>query len=448
MNLRPLLFLPPLALGIGGYMWLTAPDPAEQATPDESATVVRTLTVAPSKAVPSASGYGRVVAQDTWLAISQVQGRAVFVDEDLTVGSVLSSGTEIVRIDPRDYEIALARTTASRDSAQAELDELEATEKNTKATIELETRIEDVRRAELERQETLLERGSVAQAVVDTAIRDLLSQEKMVLNLENALRLLPAQRASLQATIDTRIVEIEEAERALANTSIKTPLIGRVIAKSVSPGQFIRVGDTLATIESTSASEVTAEFQTRVLGNLFTVIDGIRPLDATPDLGMVDAFDLLERFDLQTEVTMSAGGQSHVWPAELVRFDGSADPTTGTVGLVIRIENPGAPDPKRRGPPLTNGMFVEVRLFAPEPVEALRIPRAAIHSEGADSFVYVVDDQSRLARRNIDVGSVQGDQVVVLGGLSENDRLVLSDPRPAVIGMLLEPLEITLGQGS
>ncbi|WP_299664704.1 efflux RND transporter periplasmic adaptor subunit [uncultured Ruegeria sp.] len=448
MNLRPLLFLPPLAIGIGGYMWLTAPNPSEQVTPPETVTVVRTLTISPSQAVPSASGYGRVVAEDSWLAISQVQGRAVYVDDELTVGSVLSEGTEIVRIDPRDYEIALTRATASRDSAQAALDELDASEINTKDTIELETRIKEVRRAELERQETLLERGSVAQAVVDTAIRDLLSQEKMVLSLENSLRLLPAQRASLQATIDTRIVEIEEAERALANTSIKTPLTGRVTAETVSPGQFVRVGDTLATIESTKASEVTAEFQTRVLGNLFTEINGVRPLDAVPNLDIEDAFDLLKRFDLQAQVTMSAGGQSYVWPAELVRFDGSVDPTTDTVGLVVRIENPSIPDPARRGPPLTNGMFVEVRLFTPDPIEALRIPRAAIHSDGRDRFVYVVDGQSRLARQSIDIGSVQADQVVVLEGLSDGDQLVLSDPRPAVIGMLLEPLETDLDQGS
>ncbi|WP_372572625.1 efflux RND transporter periplasmic adaptor subunit [Ruegeria jejuensis] len=448
MNLRPLLFLPPIALGVGGFMWMTRPDETAQTPPTETVTVVRAMTLTPTEAVPSASGYGRVVAEDTWQAISQVQGRAVFVDDNLTVGSVLPVGTEITRIDPRDYEIDLSRASAARDTAQAALDELEATDANTKASIALESRIKDVRQAELERQETLLERGSASQAVVDTAIRDLLSQEKLVLNLENALRLLPAQRASLEATINTRIVEIEEAQRALANTSVNTPLVGRVVAKSVSPGQFIRVGDTLATLESTEASEVTAEFQTRVLGNLFTVLDGIRPLEANPDLDLADAFALLKRFDLQAEVVMSTGSENYVWPAELVRFDGSADPTTGTVGLVVRIENPGGPDPERRGPPLTNGMFVEVRLSAPEPVTALRLPRSAIHNNSDGSFVYTIDDQSRLERRPVETGSVQDGFVVILSGLMPGDQVVLSDPRPAVVGMLLEPLDTGTGQGS
>ncbi len=446
MNLRPLLFLPPLALGIGGFIWLTTPDPAEKVTPAETVTVVRTLTLTPTSAVPSAVGYGRVVAEDSWQAISQVEGRTVFVDDRLSVGSILPADTEIIRIDPRDYEIALARATASRDSAQASLDEVEATEANTKSSIELETRIEDVRRGELERQETLLAKGSVAQAKVDTAVSNLLAQEKKVLDLENSLLLLPTQRASLQATVNTRIVEIEEAERALANTSVSTPLTGRVTAKSVSAGQFVRFGDTLAAIESTNASEVTAEFQTRVMGNLISVLIGDGANVTAPQIDTPDAFKRLEQLNLQAEVRMSSGDRSFLWPAELVRFDGSADPTTGTVGLVVRVESPSVPDPAQQRPPLTNGMFVEVRLSAPEPIEALRIPRAAIHTDGEVSFVYVIDNQSRLARHDVGTGSVQDDAVVIRNGLSQGDRIVLSDPRPAVIGMLLEPIETDPGQ--
>ncbi len=448
MNFRPLLFLPPLAIGVGGFMWLTSEDAAEVTPPAETVTVVRTMALTPTSAVPNASGYGRVTAVDSWQAISQVDGRATFVSPELEVGTVISKNTEILRVDPRDYEISLARATASRDSAQAALDELEATEQNTKASIELETRLLDVRRAELARQETLLERGSASQSVVDTAIGNLLAQEKMVLNLENALRLLPAQRASLQATIDTRAVEIEEAERALANTTITTPLTGRVVAKSVSPGQFIRFGDTVATIESTAASEVTAEFQTRVLGNLFTTLRGIEPIDALRGMDVSDAFDVLQSFDLQAEVRMSVAGEVYAWPAELVRFDGSADPTTGTVGLVVRIESPSVPNPDRRGPPLSNGTFVEVQISAPSALEALRVPRAALHTDGPTRFVYVLDDESRLERREVETGSVQNDEVIVHKGLAIGDQLVLSDPRPAVIGMLLEPVEESTGQES
>lgn len=399
------------------------------------------MTLTETALTPFATGYGRVMAEDTWSAISQVNGRAIVVSDALSVGSILPVGSQIIGVDPRDYEIGLARATVSRDSAFASLQELDATETNTRASIELERRIETIRKGELDRQMTLLERGNVAQTRVDTSIRDLLAQERAVLNLENALRLLPSQRASLEATISTRIVEIEEAERALQNTTISTPLTGRVTAKSVSPGQFVRVGDTLATIESTSASEVVPEFQTRVLGNLFSVlVDDSAQADMT-GLDQSDAFALLKRLNLTAEVRLQSGEQSFFWPAKLVRFDGSVDATTGTVGLVVRIEDPSQPDPNRRGPPLTNGSFVEVTLIAPAPVIALRIPRDAIHRDADAQFVYVVDAETRLTRKDVVIGAAQDDMVVARSGLNKGNRIVLSDPRPAVIGMLLDPID-------
>lgn len=446
MNFRPLLFLPPLAAGIAVFMWLNASgSEKETETPPETVTVVRTLALRSSMATPSASGYGRVEAEDSWSAISQVQGRAVFVAPDLDEGAIIEAGTEIIRIDPRDYEIGLARAVASRDSALAALEELKASEENTKSTIALEKRIEELRQSDLQRQQTLLERGNAAQAKVDEAVRTLLAQEKVVLSLENSLRLLPAQRASLQATIDTRIVEIEEAERALSNTSIFAPLTGRVTTTSVSEGQFVRVGDALTAIESTNASEVVAEFQTRVLGNLFTTLETSITRKDMIGLGASDASVLLKRFNLKAQVRMKSGDRSFFWPAVFLRFDGSADPTTGTVGLVVRVDNPSVPDPERAAPPLSNGSFVAVRLSLPEPMAALRVPRSAMHIDETGTFVYTVDAQSRLAHQPVETGSIQDDMVVVLSGLSEGDQIILSDPRPAVIGMLLNPIAESAG---
>lgn len=441
MNLRPLLFIPPIALGIAGYMWLVAPGANETApAAPETVTPVRTLVLEETAITPFASGFGRVEAEETWSAISQVEGRAVFVEDNLDVGRVLKKDTEIIRVDPRDYEIALARATANRDGVSASLEELTATEANTRSTIELETRIQDVLSNDLERQKTLLERGSVAQATVDTALRALLAQEKVVLSLENSLRLLPAQRASLEATMATRTVEIEEAERALSNTKVSIPLTGRVTERGVTMGQYVRVGDTLARIESTAASEIVAEFQTRVLGNFFGSLGDTIDRDAFLNMESDDAFEVLRQFDLKAEVVLSTGPGEVVWPAEIVRFDGSADATTGTVGLVVRVDDPMRPSVTREGPPLINGSFVEVRLIAPRAISALRVPRDAVREDENSTFVYVMDEDARLAHRPVETGVVQDDKYVITEGLQEGDTLVLSDPRPAIVGMKLAPL--------
>ena len=45
-------------------------------------------------------------------------------------GRLLEAGTVILRIDPADYELAVARSQASLESAEAQLAELEVTEEN------------------------------------------------------------------------------------------------------------------------------------------------------------------------------------------------------------------------------------------------------------------------------------------------------------------------------
>jgi multidrug resistance efflux pump len=201
-----------------------------------------------------------------------VEGRVKKLDQRIAVGNEIPEGTEILKIDPRNYEIALARANAAQDSAKASLEELATTETNNRATLKLEKDIEVLVQADLDRQIKLVKRGTVSQSTLDTARRTLIAQQKVVLAIENTLRLLPIQRSTLMATMATRKVEIEEAKRALDNTIIRAPFTGIVKEKNVSETQFVSVGTSLLTIEDISASEVVAEFHPRLVGGLFRTI--------------------------------------------------------------------------------------------------------------------------------------------------------------------------------
>ena len=441
MNWRQLLIIPPILVGIAFFYWMNLEDRrGEEATPREEALAVRVTEVAETPFRPSVTGYGRVAAASTWSAISQVQGRAVEVNPELSPGWIVDEGDLLVAIDPRDYEIALAKAETARDSARASLRELDATAANTRETLKLERRIEAFLQTEFERQSNLLERGNVAQSVVDQATRTLLSQQKVVLELENRLNLMPVQREIHETSLATRNAEIEEAGRNLQRTRIVAPLTGRISRKSVSQGQFVRTGDNLLTVESIDTAEILAEFRPQTLNNFFRLLFG----DDLPYLvvgeDMKEAFEIVAGLDLVVTVH-STIKDSLVWPAKLARFSGRADEQTGAVGIVVEVDDPGFPDPVTRRPPLINGSFVEVRLSAPEPASSIRIERNALRTDpdGVD-FVFLADEDSRLARRDVVVGPVAGDQVVVLAGLAEGDRVVLSDPQPAVYGMLLAPV--------
>ena len=61
------------------------------------------------------------------------------------------------------------------------------------------------------------------------------------------------------------------------------------------------------------------------------------------------------------------------------------------------------------------------------------IPRTAMHN----GHVYIVDSQGRLERREIEVAFTQSGFVAVRGGIRPDETIVVSDPTPAVEGMLV-----------
>ena len=441
MNWRQLLILPPLLAGVALFVWMGGGEgDGQRDAPGEVALAVRIAEVTAAPFRPSVIAYGRAAAASSWTAISQVQGRAVNVSPDLSAGRIVNEGDLLVAIDPRDYESALAKAETARDSARASLRELDATEANTRETLKLERRIEEFLQTDFDRQSDLLDRGSVAQSAVDQATRTLLAQQKVVLDLQNRLNLVPVQREIHETTLATRNAEIEEARRNLDRTRILAPFTGRVSGKSVTLGQFVRAGDNLLAIESIDAAEVLAEFRPQTLGNFFRTIVGDDPAALMIAEETREILEVIAGLDLVATVHPTSG-ESYFWPAEFTRFSGRADERTGAVGIAVQVDAPGLPDPATRRPPLINGTFVEVRLSAPEVTNAIRIERSALRTDpdGVD-FVFLVDQDSRLSRRDVVVGPVVNDQVVVLSGLERGDRIVLSDPRPAVYGMLLAPV--------
>lgn len=126
----------------------------------------------------------------------------------------------------------------------------------------------------------------------------------------------------------------------------------------------------------------------------------------------------------------------------MVRFNGSIDSSTGSIGLVFQIDNPYRPDPTIKRPPISNGSFVKVILSSSKPIEAIRIPRSAVHlAEDGTSYVYLMNAKNKLARRSVKLGPAQNEMIVVNDGLSQGEKLVLSDPLPTVIGAPLEPVK-------
>jgi multidrug efflux pump subunit AcrA (membrane-fusion protein) len=60
--------------------------------------------------------------------------------------------------------------------------------------------------------------------------------------------------------------------------------------------------------------------------------------------------------------------------------------------------------------------------------------------------LYLVNQESRLELREVEVGMIQSEFVVIDKGLLAGERVVVSDLIPAIRGMLLKPTEDEAGK--
>jgi len=437
MNWKTLLFLPPIALALGGYFYLNQTRDIDAEPPVEAQLPVRAVTVQPQSLVPTAIGFGRVEAARTFSAIAEAQGRVTVLADGLAEGTVVKANTVLIEIDRTDYDLTLGKTQANIAAAKAQLAELARQETNTRASLEIENRTLEVTQAEYDRIATLVERGTSTRAALDTAQKALLAQEKAVLGLENTLALYPVQTQSVEATLAVRNAELAEAERQLSKTTIRAPFDARVTASNVEVGQFVRVGEVLVTLEGTEAAEITAELQPTAFEPLVRLLFAdlaLRDLQ----IDVTNGVRLLQQAGLSAKVKVSDRSFDVTWPAEIQRYRGSTDSETGTIAFVVRVEGPNRADPKNRRPPLNVGSFVAVEFAGPAREGMIAVPRSAVRRDDADTaFVFVADENTRLARRDITPGPVVDGQVVIEDGLSAGDIVVLSTPQPAVLGVKL-----------
>jgi multidrug efflux pump subunit AcrA (membrane-fusion protein) len=438
---RAMMFLVPLALGVGGFLWMTNRPAQDVAPVDEAIVAVRVLTLDATPREITATGFGRVSPVREWDAATQVQGRVEFLADGLAVGQIVEAGTILARIDPTDYDLAVQRTRASIAAAEAQLSELALQEQNTARSLKLQERILDVSKAEFARVSDLVQRGSSTQAALETAQSALLTQESAVLNLQNTLVLIPAQKSALEASLAAEQVSLSEAQAALERTTLVAPFRGRVSALNVEASQFARAGDVLLSLQSADAAEVVAEFQPR---NFLPVAITIgRPeVFADGDLDMAHAVDLLTASQVQASVRLEMADFDAIYPARLVRMRGTIAEETGTLGLVVQVDDPLTTNPQSRRPPLNVGSFVSVDVTAPASDPLISVPRNVLrYDDRGEPFVYLASDDDTLAIRAVNTGFILGDQITITAGLSPGDRLILSDPRPPIPGLKLTPVE-------
>ncbi|MCP3972794.1 MAG: efflux RND transporter periplasmic adaptor subunit [Rhodobacteraceae bacterium] len=435
MNIKSLLLLPPLAIGIGGLMWMNSREAPLVEAAETAQLAVRVSTVAEAPVSVTATGYGRVVAATEWSAVSQVQGRVTELADGLSEGKIVEAGEVLVRVERTDYDLAVQRAKANVATAEASLQELDLQEVNTRRSLGVQQGILDLAKINLDRAEELLASGTGTRAAVENAQSAYLAQQSSVVNLQNTVDLVPVQRSAAEAALAAQRVALAEAETNLSRTTITAPFRGRIAASPVQKDQFIRTGESLLTLHDISAVEVTAEIQPQAFLPLAASVFGPNFM-AGSDIDAARAIEVLTEAGVTATVGLEQASGTRSYRAQLVRFRGTVNAETGTIGFTVQVNDPLVANRQSGRLPLNVGAFVSVDLVAPARDGVIAIPRAILHRDDQGApFVYVADDEDRLEIRPVTTGIVLDDRVTISQGLQTGDRLILSKPHPPIPGI-------------
>lgn len=104
-----------LAIGVAGAAVLIATRPeVEASVPEVVAPLVRVVDVELVDLALSVSTHGTVAPRTESTLVPEVSGRVLEISPALVSGGFFADGDLLVRIDPRDYELALERARVGR----------------------------------------------------------------------------------------------------------------------------------------------------------------------------------------------------------------------------------------------------------------------------------------------------------------------------------------------
>ena len=378
--------LPLLVLAVGAgvaYKLISTRPEVETRKRHAPPQVVRTNVVKKQTLQLFVPSQGTVLPRTRSTLVPEISGVVVSVSPSWADGGFFESGETLLEIEASDYKLALVRAEAQ--VAQAEV---------------------GIAREEQEAAVALKEWESLGNAGEEPP--PLVAHEP--------------QLAEARALLESARAMKRQAELNLKRTEIKAPYAGRVWQKSVDVGQYVSPGSQVARIYSVEKAEV----RLPIADNELAYVD--LPLDYRND-----GADSATRRQLPT-VTLSAefAGRKFTWEGKIVRTEGEIDPKSRRVHAVAQVKDPygRGQDPER--PPLAVGLFVNAEIKGLELEDVIVLPRHALRH---GSRVLVVDADSRLRFREVEVLRIQGEEVVIAEGLENGERVCISPLEVVVDGM-------------
>ncbi|WP_375437907.1 efflux RND transporter periplasmic adaptor subunit [uncultured Hymenobacter sp.] len=262
------------------------------------------------------------------------------------------------------YEIDRRRYQAAYQQALAGLRSTQATVQNAQVN--------------LERYQRLAQQDAIAKQVVD--------------NASTAYATAQSQVAEAQAGVSL-------ARTDLDYSLVKAPFTGRIGISQVRLGSQVSPGTTL--LNTMSAEDPMAVDFVVTAADLGRFADLQRQAPARSD---------------STFRLVLPDGTPYPQPGKILAIDRGVNQETGTVQIRVQFANP-----KRQ---LKDGMSTVLRVLNRQSGRRIVIPYKAIVEQMGENFVFVAGDSSKAYQRKVQLGPRLRDQIVVMEGLNQGDKVV------------------------
>jgi len=320
-------------------------------------------------------------------------------------GSKVHEGQVLARLESRDLAAAAQDNQGSYDQAQAayaiatastlpeEVQKAQGDTQAAKVTLEAEQKLYDSR-------QDLYKQGALPRKDLDqagVALTQARNQYELAQRHLDALMAVSKEQEvkSAKGQLQSAKGKYLGAEAQLSYSEIRSPISGVVTDRSLYPGEMAAAGTPLLTVMDTSSVIARAHI----------------PQEQAALLKLGDKATIIVSGGVPGEDDPIEGKVTVVSPA--------LDPNSTTVEVWVQAKNPQGR--------LRPGTSVQVSMLARSVPNAVVIPAAAVlTAPDGTTYVMVAGSDNKAHQKTVKAGIRQADQIQILDGLAEGDRVVAS----------------------
>jgi membrane fusion protein, multidrug efflux system len=201
-----------------------------------------------------------------------------------------------------------------------------------------------------------------------------------------------------KAAIITDQAQVKTAELNLAYTHIVSPVTGRVGLRLVDPGNYLQPSDANGIVVITQIDPISVVFTTPE--------SNLPRISARLNSGAELKVTVLDRDNVNALAT-----------GTLTTYDSQIDVTTGTIRMRATFANPSGV--------LFPQQFVNVRVLVDTMTGVTLALNPAIQLGASGNFVYLLNDDLTVSKRDVATGPTDGKHTVITSGLKAGDKVVI-----------------------